>query len=117
MKNQLIYFYFFISFYSFSQDFEKLGVNFIITDTLITFHNVDKKFKTIKIVEKNLNGLFHLEYSANYEIEGDITQEQKIFSKQSEINVEITANKLKRKFVFRKLVNTKANMKIKNDEF
>lgn len=115
MKNQLIYFFFFISFYCFSQEFEKLGVKFIINDSIITFHNVDKKSKTIKIVEKNLNGLVHFEYSANYEIEGDIIQEQKIFSKHSEINIEITSNKLKRKFIIRKLANTNA-YEIKNDE-
>lgn len=113
MKNQLICFFCFISFYSFSQEFEKLGVKFTITDTLITFQNIDKKSKTIKIVEKNSNELVHLEYSANYEIEGDIIQEQKLYSKKGEIIIEIIADKLKIKFIVQKIKNTNHCISIK----
>lgn len=102
MRNQLICFFSFISFYSFSQDFEKLGVKFTITDSLITFHNIDKKFKTIKIIEKYNNGLVNLEYSINYQIEGDIIEQQKLYSKNGEICIEIITDKLKIKFIVQK---------------
>lgn len=105
MKNQLICFFCFMSFYSFSQDFDKLGVKFAITDSLITFHNVDKKFKTIKIVEKYNNGLVDLEYSINYQLEGDISEQQKLYSKKGEISIEIIADKLKIKFIVQRLLN------------
>lgn len=103
MKNHLIYFFCLITSLSFSQEIEKLGVKFIITDSLITFHNVDKKFKSIKIVEKYNNGLVHLEYSVNYEIEGDIIEQQKLYSKNGEISIEIIADKLKIKFIVQRL--------------
>lgn len=103
MKNQLICFFCFVSFCSFSQEIEKLGVKFIVTDSLITFHNVDKKFKTIKIVEKYNNGLVYLEYSINYQIEGNIIEQQKLYSKIGEISIEIIADKLKMKFIVQRL--------------
>lgn len=105
MKNQIIWFFCFISFYSFSQEFEKLGVKFTITDSLITFRNIDKKFKIIKIVEKDNNGLFQLESSVNYQIEGDVIEHQKIYSKKGEISIEIIADKLKIKFIVQKAIN------------
>ena len=117
MKNQFICLFFFISYYSFSQEFEKLGVKFIFTDSLISFINIDKKHKTIKIIERDYTGLVHFEYSANYQIEGDVIQDQKRYSKNGEIHIEIIADKLKKELIIQKYTNANSYINIKDGGF
>ncbi len=117
MKNQFIYFFSFISSLSFSQEIEKLGVKFIFSDSLITFINIDKKLKVIKIIESDYTAIVDFKYSANYEIEGDVIQEQKIYTKNGEINIEIIADKIKIKFIIHKYTNANSYINIKDGGF
>lgn len=87
---------------SFSQTYEELGVKFKIKDTLIIFENLDKKIKTIKITETSSTNLGKIELVINYQIEGDVVENHRLYTKNGRIDIEIISDKLKKQITIRR---------------
>lgn len=100
MKISLIFILTIVSFYySFSQVHEELGVKFILKGNLITIENLDKKFKEIKITEKNSASFVVTELIINYQIEGDFIENHVLYTKNGVVEIEIMADRLKKKII------------------
>lgn len=103
MKIVLIYFFTILSFqYSFSQVYEELGVKFTLKDRLITIENIDKKFKEFKITEKDTATIVITELTINYQIEGDVVENHKLYTKNGFVEIEIMSDGLKKKIIIRR---------------
>lgn len=93
--------YLFVSlncFGSYSQEIRQLGVKFTVRDSLIVVENLDKKYKSIVITERDSGVLGEIELVSKYHIEGDVVQDHKLYTDDGEIFVDITSDKQKKKF-------------------
>ena len=100
MKFPLIFIFIIMPFYySFSQVHEELGVKFILKGNLITIENLDKKFKVIKITEKNSASFVVTELIINYQIEGDFIENHVLYTKNGVVEIEIMTDRLKKKII------------------
>lgn len=97
MKN-IFYSFLLFSLISFGQTYNEAGVKFMIKDTIMVFENMDRKYKTIKIVEQESHLIGETQLMSNYTIEGDVVEEHKFYSKNGTIKIEIIVDTLKRTF-------------------
>jgi hypothetical protein len=88
--------------HSFSQTYQELGVKFTLKDRLITIENIDKKFKEFKITEKDTATFVITELTINYQIEGDVVENHKLFTKNGYVEIEIMSDGLKKKIIIRR---------------
>ena len=103
MKNILMFLMSTISVcHSFSQTYQELGVKFTLKDSLITIENLDKKFKEIKITEKDSASFVITELTINYQIEGDVVENHKLYTKNGVVVIEIISDKIKKQIIFRR---------------
>lgn len=98
MKNIVFFFLFISSFSVYSQDVVVLGVKFSLKDSLVVIENLDKKFKSITVTEKELNKLNEPELVMKCEFEGDVVQNYKFVTQKGVVVVEIVSGNKKRKF-------------------
>lgn len=87
---------------SFSQTYQELGVKFTLKDNLIRIENLDKKFKEFKITEKDSASIVITELIINYQIEGDVIENHKLYTKNGVVEIEIMADGLKKQIIFRR---------------
>ena len=103
MKFPLIFISTILSFYySFSQTYRELGVKFTLYDSLITIENLDKKFKEIKITEKDNASFVITELTINYQIEGDVVENHKLYTKNGVVEIKIMSDGLIKKIILRR---------------
>lgn len=89
-------------YYSFSQIHEELGVKFILKGNLITIENLDKKFKEIKISEKDTATFVITELTINYQIEGSFIKDHILYTKNGFVEIEIMSDKIKKQIIFKR---------------
>ena len=103
MKFPLIFIFIIMPFYySFSQIHEELGVKFILKGNLITIENLDKKFKEIKISEKDTATFVITELTINYQIEGSFIKDHILYTKNGFVEIEIMSDKIKKQIIFKR---------------
>ena len=88
--------------FSFSQTYKELGVKFTLKDSLIIIENLDKKFKEIKITEKDTATFVITELTINYQIEGDVVENHKLYTKNGFVEIEIISDKIKKQIIFKR---------------
>lgn len=96
--------YFFLLFptISFCQTYNEMGVNFIINDSIMIIENMDKKFKTIKIFEKECFQIREIQQTSYYQIEGDVLEKYKFYTKKSVIKIEIVCGGRNKKMILKR---------------
>lgn len=87
---------------SFSQTYQELGVKFTLKDNLITIENLDKKIKEFKITEKDSASIVITELTINYQIEGDVIENHKLYTKNGVVVIEMISDKIKKQIIFRR---------------
>lgn len=87
---------------SFSQTYQELGVKFTLKDNLITIENLDRKFKEFKITEKDSASIVITELTINYQIEGDVIENHKLYTKNGVVEIEIISDRIKKKIIIRR---------------
>jgi hypothetical protein len=88
--------------HSFSQTYQELGVKFTLKDRLIKIENIDKKFKEFKITEKDSASFVITELTINYQIEGDVVENHKLYTKNGVVVIEMISDKMKKQIIFRR---------------
>lgn len=107
MKNIVFFFLFIGSFSAYSQEVVELGVRFSVSDSLVVIENLDMKFKSITLTEKELNKFNKPELVMKCEFEGDVVQNYKFVTQKGVVVVEIISGNKKKKFIFQKIKKSK----------
>ncbi len=107
MKNIVIIFLFTCSLSAYSQEVVELGVKFTVKDSLVIIENLDRKFKHISIIERDKTEMGGIELALNYDIEGDVVQDHKLYTKNGDVVVEIISDIQKKKFVISRVKERK----------
>lgn len=100
MKQIAILLIFMCSLVSSAQEVVELGVKFILKDSLLTIKLLDRKYKQIKVEERQSNSIVDIDLIRNYYFEGDIEHNHKLYTKDGIILIEIISGNKKKKFKF-----------------
>lgn len=106
MKQLAILFFFMYSFVSFGQEVIELGVKFSLKDSVLNIKLLDRKYKQIKVEERQSSSIVDIELIRNYYFEGDVVYDHELYTKDGIILIEIISGNKKKKF---KLIRNKPN--------
>ncbi|MFC4818097.1 hypothetical protein [Flavobacterium sp. GCM10023249] len=79
-----------------------MGVKFIINDSIMIIENMDKKFKTIKIFEKECLQIGEIQQTSYYQIEGDVVENHKFYTKKGVVKIEIVCCGRNKKIILKR---------------
>lgn len=85
---------------SFGQEVIELGVRFSLNDSILNIKLLDRKYKQIKVEERQSNSMVDIELIRNYYFEGDVVHDHKLYTKDGIILIEVISENKKKKFKF-----------------